>query len=227
MSDPSSFETRIHAEGLRSIAAKEIKSATAGDNSPIDARAFQVGPESVLAAGQVEIARPIHRLQLPRAGNFLGRDKALRRFDHLLTDTAEHVVVSQVVSGMGGVGKSELVRCYAHKHRNRYQVAWWVTADSLTNLQQGFAELGTEIHPPIGLVGQTQEAARWALAWLRAHPGWLVVLDNVEDPTQVRPWLDELSAGHVVITTRRNATCIGPAPTPWSWTCWIRIWPPT
>jgi len=105
---------------------------------------------------------------------------------------------------MGGVGKSELVRRYADAHQDRYPVVWWITADSPQNLQRGLAGLAAAIHPPVALVGDAAWAAKWALEWLQAHPGWLVVLDNVEDPGDVRECLDRLAAGHVVITTRRD-----------------------
>ncbi len=122
----------------------------------------------------------------------------------LLTGEETPVVVRQVVYGMGGVGKSELVRQYAHIYQDRYPVAWWITADSPRDLQQGLAALAMTLHPPVGLIGDVEQAATWAMDWLQAHPGWLVVLDNVEELDDVRPYLNRLSAGHLMITTRRD-----------------------
>ncbi|MEU7833666.1 FxSxx-COOH system tetratricopeptide repeat protein, partial [Nonomuraea sp. NPDC049129] len=178
--------------------------ATTGDNSPIDARTTRLEPGSLLAPGQVDMTAPIRFLQEPRAAEFVGRENALTALEHMLADDGEHVVIRQLVRGMGGVGKSELVRHYAHAHHARYPVAYWITADTEESIEKGFAALAAEIHPAIALVGNVQEAAQWALGWLRAHPGWLVVLDNVDDPALVRSWLDHLGAGHVLITTRRD-----------------------
>ena len=40
---------------------------------------------------------------------------------------------------------------------------------------------------------------------LAAGPrGWLLILDNVNDPADVEPLLGQLTGGHIVITTRRD-----------------------
>ncbi|MGN9846932.1 FxSxx-COOH system tetratricopeptide repeat protein, partial [Nonomuraea sp. H19] len=160
---------------------------------------------SLLAAWQVPVGAPVRRLEEPRAWQFVGRAQALEQLADMLPHPGEPAMVRQVVQGMGGVGKSELVRHYIRTHKDRYQVAWWITADSPENLQQGFSALAAAIHPPTGVLRDAVLAAAWALDWLQAHPGWLVVLDNVEDPVHVREYLDRLLAGHVVITTRRDA----------------------
>ena len=56
----------------------------------------------------------------------------------------------------------------------------------------------------IATTGTTAEAAGWAVSWLQAHPGWLLILDNVSEPDDVEPLLGELTDGHIVITTRRD-----------------------
>ena len=41
------------------------------------------------------------------------------------------------------------------------------------------------------------------MQWLAAHPGWLVILDNVADPADVAPLLARAPAGRYLITSRR------------------------
>ncbi|WP_204034375.1 tetratricopeptide repeat protein, partial [Sinosporangium siamense] len=192
----------IRAAGVGSIAAQNIGAATTGDHSPI----IRLEPGGLLPARQVRVSahEPVRHVEAPRARHFVGRAQELERLRTLLTCERTPLVVRQVVYGMGGVGKSELVRQYAHAYREEYPVAWWINADSPQNLQHGLAALATALHPPIGLLGDAEQAAAWALEWLQAHPGWLVVLDNVEDPDAVRQCLDRLSGGHLVITTRRD-----------------------
>ncbi|MEU7739081.1 tetratricopeptide repeat protein [Nonomuraea sp. NPDC049158] len=202
-------QERLNAPDRAVVAGRDISgNVISGDGSSIDARTTQLEPGSLLAPGKVEITAPIRFLQEPRAAEFVGREDALTELEEKLADDGDLVVIRQLVRGMGGVGKSELVRRYAHAHQARYPVAYWITADTVENIEKGFAALAAEIHPPIALVGNVSEAAQWALSWLRAHPGWLVVLDNVDDPDHARPWLDHLAAGHVLITTRRDV--------PWS-----------
>ncbi|MGS2641800.1 FxSxx-COOH system tetratricopeptide repeat protein [Streptosporangium sp. LJ11] len=206
-------EAVVTASGAKAVAAGgDIGQATTGDHSPIYAPRLE--PGSLLPARQVHVRphEPVRHMEAPRAWQFVGRGQELEQLREMLTGEGAPVVVRQVLYGMGGVGKSELVRQYAHLYQDRYPVAWWITADSPRNLHQGLAALAAVLHPPVGLVGDVEQAATWALDWLQAHPGWLVVLDNVEDPDDIRPHLNRLSAGHLVITTRRDVYWQGLTP---------------
>src|SRR5581483_7136768 len=47
------------------------------------------------------------------------------------------------------------------------------------------------------------EAAAWAIGWLQAHDGWLLVLDDADSPRSIEPVLGALTAGRHLITSRR------------------------
>ncbi|YCK38331.1 tetratricopeptide repeat protein [Actinomadura sp. ATCC 39365] len=147
---------------------------------------------------------------LPRrpAGAFVGRDAALADLRRTLQDAKGPGVITQAVLGLGGVGKSELALQYAHHHRRDHDLVWWIDADGPGRIRAGLAALARALTCGIDSVAAEQatveEAAAWALSWLAAHPGWLVVLDNVEDVADVEPYLARLAHGHVLITTRRD-----------------------
>ena len=48
-----------------------------------------------------------------------------------------------------------------------------------------------------------EEAADWAVGWLQNRSGWLLILDNVEQRSDVEPLLGQLQRA-ILITTRRN-----------------------
>ncbi|MFC6365014.1 tetratricopeptide repeat protein, partial [Nonomuraea thailandensis] len=147
---------------------------------------------------------------LPRrpAAAFVGRDTALGDLRRALDDKPGTGVISQAVLGLGGVGKSELALQYAHRHRADYRLVWWIDADSPDRIRIGLAALAQALTCGIDSVAAEQatveEAAAWAVSWLAAHPGWLVVFDNVEEVADVEPYLARLTHGHVLITTRRD-----------------------
>ena len=152
------------------------------------------GPGDVPADGWM------HNLPVA-SGVFVGRD--LGQLAALLdTGGGGGVVVGQAaVHGLGGIGKTELVAHYAHAHVERYPLVWWITADTAANIGLGLAELTRRLHP----VATLADAQAWAVGWLQAHPGWLLVLDNVEDIADIRPLLGALAGrGQVVVTTRRD-----------------------
>ncbi|MEU7673521.1 tetratricopeptide repeat protein [Micromonospora taraxaci] len=138
---------------------------------------------------------------LPSAsGVFIGRD--LTQLGGLLADGAGAVAVGQAaVYGLGGIGKTELVLQYARTYANRYRLMWWITADSTENVGLGLAELTRRLHP----VATLADAQAWALGWLQANQGWLLILDNVEAVEDITDLLGQVTGrGHVVVTTRRD-----------------------
>jgi hypothetical protein len=144
----------------------------------------------------------MNNLTRPPTAVFVGRDQALARLHEALTAQPGTVVI-QAVYGLGGVGKSELALQHAHAHRNQYQLRWWITAEDTARVEAGLASLAGRLCPEAALTLTTSEAADWAITWLQAHTGRLLILDNVDDPEEVRPLLGQL-AGHILVTTRRD-----------------------
>lgn len=104
---------------------------------------------------------------------------------------------------MGGIGKSELALQYVRRHRGDHTLVWWVDAPAPARIRTELADL-TRTLVPAAVRVTDDEACGWALSWLAAHQGWLLVLDDVADPADVEPYLGRLTAGRIVITTRRR-----------------------
>ncbi|WP_308291906.1 tetratricopeptide repeat protein [Streptomyces sp. RS2] len=115
---------------------------------------------------------------------------------------------------MGGVGKTQLAADYAHtawkasSDAEGLDVLVWVTAGSRQAIMERYAQAGVELcraDPD-----DSEEAARTFLAWLTPKPGqrpcrWLVVLDDVADPTDLRGlWPPVSPHGSTLVTTRRR-----------------------
>ncbi|MFG3553698.1 tetratricopeptide repeat protein [Micromonospora sp. NPDC047557] len=131
---------------------------------------------------------------------FVGRD--LEQIDALLAGAARGVAVGQAaVHGLGGIGKSELVLHYARHRLERYQLVWWLTADSPEAIAAGLSGLTRRLHP----VATLADAYEWAVGWLQTNRGWLLVLDNVEDVEHILDLLGLVRGrGDVLVTTRRD-----------------------
>jgi len=149
----------------------------------------------------------LNGLPCRRAAVFVGRDEALERVEQALRQGANAQRPHAVVYGLGGIGKSELALQYALRNTGRHHLAWWIDADSPAQIQEGLAGLARAItagtHSVAAAQATAEEAAAWAIAWLAAHPGWLLVFDNVEQAADVEPVLSRLHGGHVLMTTRR------------------------
>ncbi|MEV6116692.1 FxSxx-COOH system tetratricopeptide repeat protein [Streptomyces sp. NPDC052109] len=119
-----------------------------------------------------------------------------------------------VLSGPGGVGKSQLAASLARELRDQERadeagvdVLVWVRATGIDQIISAYAEAAGRLHIP-GVSPEDEEgAARLFLRWLAATGRrWLVVLDDIGDPTCVRDWWPDSGTGHgwVLATSRRE-----------------------
>lgn len=155
------------------------------------------------ACGPVaEVQAPAGLCNVPRRGLFVGRTDALDCLDAEFATPGG--VVVQAVHGLGGIGKSALAAQWA-THRCTGNPRWWITADSRAAVDSGLADLARALQPALaGLPGLPMEMlTERAIQWLTSHDDWLLVLDNVEQPDDIRPLLDRVAAGRLLITTRR------------------------
>ena len=112
-------------------------------------------------------------------------------------------VLTQAITGLGGIGKTQTARAYAYRHLADYALVWWLRAETPATLAADYAALAG----PLGLDPGTADQAQLTAAIrqrLQAMPGWLLVFDNVEDPALPRAWLPGTGGGHALITSRRT-----------------------
>ncbi|MFB6768795.1 tetratricopeptide repeat protein [Streptomyces sp. NPDC056337] len=159
-----------------------------------------VAPDSVPLAEYVEAPQGLTNLpERPRL--FVGRTREL---DQLRAATeAGDGPLAHVVHGLGGVGKSTLAAYWASEHA-RHSPVWWLSGDSPATLDAGLCALATAVAPALAGYMQQGQLRDWALQWLTTHEDWLLVLDNVADPADVKPLLAAVPAGRFLITSRRS-----------------------
>ncbi|MEU7075887.1 tetratricopeptide repeat-containing protein [Streptomyces narbonensis] len=134
----------------------------------------------------------------PRAG--------LRERIDAVREEGATAVLTQVLSGGGGVGKSQLAASYASQAvAEGVDLVVWAPAAELQQVVTRFAEAGVRVEAP-GVTGADPEAdARAFLAWLATTSRrWLVVLDDIADPGAVEGWwpVSRTGSGWVLATTR-------------------------
>ncbi|WP_412753767.1 FxSxx-COOH system tetratricopeptide repeat protein [Krasilnikovia sp. M28-CT-15] len=144
-----------------------------------------------------EDRRTVHNLA-HRDRNFIGREAQLDQLHERLVSGGAAVV--QAVHGMGGIGKTQLVLEYAHRHLSGYEVVWWISAEQTGLIGDQFTALGVRL----GIIdthADTLVAQSKVLEYLSGREGWLLIFDNAVRREDILPWLPQ-DSGHVLITSR-------------------------
>ncbi|MFE7511742.1 tetratricopeptide repeat protein [Streptomyces sp. NPDC057540] len=182
---------RADASGDRSVAAGgNIGKVVTGDfSTQIENGVILPGALPVPDSGLVHLPE--------RTALFVGRARELARLD------AGAPSGVQVLCGLGGIGKSTLAAHWAEGRLGSHHPVWWITAETAGELDAGLAALARAMQPAhIGVLPDDALRER-ALQWLAGHDDWLLILDNVSDPADVKPLLARATGGRVLITTRR------------------------
>ncbi|WP_369212331.1 NB-ARC domain-containing protein, partial [Streptomyces flavofungini] len=148
----------------------------------------------------------------PRAQSFQHRTEANQL--RAAVDGGGTAVLTQVLTGTGGVGKTQLAADYARAawDGGEVDVLVWISASSRSAITAGYAQAGVEVLAADP--GDPEQAAEAFLAWLEPKAGqkpcrWLVVLDDVADPADIRGWWPPVSRhGRALVTTRRREAAL-------------------
>lgn len=143
---------------------------------------------------------PIWNVPHQRNPNFVGRDALLDQIQKTLT--SKNAAALTAIHGMGGVGKTQLASEYAYDHAGDYQVVWWIKSEEPAALKSDYAALAEALDLP-----QKQERDQKVIVaavrdWLNHNGAWLLIFDNARNKEDLRDWLPQNRAGHVVITSR-------------------------
>ena len=139
---------------------------------------------------------------------FKGREEFLAELRQHLTAEGPIVIKGKrTIHGMGGVGKTRAAVEYAWKHADDYRALLFVSADTPEALHRNLAALCSPLVLNLPEQNEKEQARQVeaSLRWLKLHPGWLLIIDNVDTDDaaeETKALLAKLTTGHVLITSR-------------------------
>lgn len=144
-------------------------------------------------------------LQQSRNAFFYARDHFLQRIRANLDSATEKGTGGvEVLSGLGGVGKTQIAIEYAYRHWTDYSAIFFIDADTEQTLTTGFARVAEQLQLVTSAEHSPRSAATAAKSWFESNNSWLLILDNADDPATLRSFLPSLNGGHCIISSRSN-----------------------
>jgi hypothetical protein len=144
----------------------------------------------------------INNIPYPLNPNFTGRESLLNSLRNaLISGGTTALTQTQTVTGLGGVGKTQLALEYAYRHINDYEVIWWVRSEEPAILANDYIELADRLGLEKGS-GKTEELIDAVRQWFENNAGWLLIFDNAQSPSDLTRYLPKIGSGHVIVTSR-------------------------
>ncbi len=147
----------------------------------------------------------IRNIPLSHNPNFTGRVDLLEKLQEALRSGERAAVTDyQAITGLGGVGKTQLALEYAYRHMGNYKVIWWVRSEDTATLAVDYAGLAVKLDLPEKTSRDQSVIIAAVKSWLEQNDGWLLVFDNAQNPEDIKDYLPKVSGGHVIITSRES-----------------------
>src|SRR5712692_3206269 len=121
---------------------------------------------------------------------FTGREEILSQvYNALNSHKAAALTQAQAISGLGGIGKTQIAVEYAYRNKHQYNAILWVNASSRDTFMADFVMLATLLHLPEQNEQDQEIVVAAVKRWLNINANWLLILDNVEDVKLVMEFL--------------------------------------
>lgn len=167
-----------------------------------------------VAPEALELLRPkpadppgkINNIPHPHNPNFTGRVDLLEKLhDALASGERAAFTQTQAITGLGGVGKTQLALEYSYRHADAYQIVWWVRSEEPATLAADYAGLARRLDLPEKSSQDQRVTVEAVRCWLEQNAGWLLVFDNAQNFKDLEDYLPRAGSGHVIITSRNQS----------------------
>jgi tetratricopeptide (TPR) repeat protein len=134
---------------------------------------------------------------------FTGRKDTLERI-HTVLHTTKQVPSICAISGLGGIGKTQVAIEYLYRNRSNYQAIFWLKADSYETLASNLAGLADVLNLPGKDTLDRERAIAEVKNWLKEHTRYLIIIDGLDDLKDIGAIYSFISQvnGHVLLTSR-------------------------
>jgi tetratricopeptide (TPR) repeat protein len=133
---------------------------------------------------------------------FTGREHILEQLSSYFSSWKAINTPIAALSGLGGIGKTQVVLEYAYRSSRTYQAVFWVNASSQETLLADIAALADSLGLPLTKDQEPPTILSLVRRSLSSRSQWLLIFDGVSDLSFVTEIIPLRSTGHVLLTTQ-------------------------
>jgi len=151
---------------------------------------------------------PDHNLIYLKNNHFTGRDEILKQI-HRQFQNGGMISLTQTISGMGGVGKTQTALEFAYRYAREYDLVWWLISETPQTIMKAVSEFVTR--KALAKPYDEESFIRGTfISWFDNNRKWLLIYDNVDSYEAIRPFLPRNSSnGNILITSRLTRGYLG------------------
>ncbi len=170
------------------------------------ATGFKLSPDDtdMLYRAAHHTAPKMHNLPFRRNPLFTGREDQFKQLNQCLLENGRAALAQiAIITGLGGIGKTQLALEYAYRHHpDVYQAVFWMNAADEASLQTGYATLAEKLDLPEKDGQKIETIVQAVKDWLADHTNWLLIMDNADNLPLARSFFPKADHGHILLTTR-------------------------
>jgi tetratricopeptide (TPR) repeat protein len=137
---------------------------------------------------------------------FTGREEQLEAIhENIWADGSVALSQPIAVSGLGGIGKTQVAIEYAYRYFDEYKFILWVTADSADSIISDFVAVAKLLDLSVKDDSDQNVVISAVINWLKTNDSWLLILDNADDIKVVEQFLPTGLDGHILLTSRAQS----------------------
>ncbi|KAI5814422.1 hypothetical protein BZA77DRAFT_283679 [Pyronema omphalodes] len=144
----------------------------------------------------------------PENPRLCGRESTLKLLHQQLSRSKnadsldEKSMLSSVVHGMGGIGKTQVALGYTYKYRSSYDYIFWIRGETDPEISNHMEMIAKELYLCTDGDG-TRVLIDKLKRWLEnTDKTWLLVFDNIEDWSSLREYWPSSGRGSVLVTSQ-------------------------
>lgn len=113
--------------------------------------------------------------------------------------------IIQVLSGIGGVGKTQIALEYSYTFLDKYKLVWWIKSETKQGIINSFMELGRNLGISNSKLNMNEdEKVALIIENLNYVKKYLLIYDNVNCYNEIERYLPKGNTGSIIITSRDN-----------------------